>query len=358
MTTAPPAPIKTGAVRSRLWRDGRLVAEDFPFADISDHLAQDDALVWVDLCDPDHHLLLELAGELDLDPHAVEDAISFGERPKATRHPNHTFMVMYATMLDSHNLEGESDYDSRLRPTKVSVFVLPRGLVTVRANPRFDIDDVVQRWDENADLLRFGSGALAYGLIDTIVDGHFDTVQQLDEAIETLEDDLFDERSAHRGVVQRETYRLRKELVELRRVVLPMRELVGTIIRHRDQLRDALRQEVGEAKLDELGDMRGYFDDLYDHVLRAAEWTESLRDMISTIFETNLSLQDARLNTIMKKLTSWAAIIAIPTAITGWFGMNVPYPGFGHGIGVLLALTSIVLVAFALYVTFKRKDWL
>jgi magnesium transporter len=69
-----------------------------------------------------------------------------------------------------------------------------------------------------------------------------------------------------------------------------------------------------------------YFEDLYDHVLRAAEWTESLRDMITSIFETNMALADNRMNVVMKKLTSWAAIIAVPTAITGWFGQNVPYP--------------------------------
>ena len=69
------------------------------------------------------------------------------------------------------------------------------------------------------------------------------------------------------------------------------------------------------------------YADLYDHVLRASEWTESLRDMVTTVFETNLSLQDARLNTVMKKLTGWAAIIAVPTAVTGFYGQNVPYPG-------------------------------
>jgi len=101
-----------------------------------------------------------------------------------------------------------------------------------------------------------------------------------------------------------------------------------------------------------------FYEDLYDHVLRATEWTESLRDMVSSVFETNLSLSDLRMNAIMKKLTGWAAIIAVPTAVTGYFGQNVPYPGFGHTWGFWLSLTSILLIAFALYVTFRRKDWL
>ena len=101
-----------------------------------------------------------------------------------------------------------------------------------------------------------------------------------------------------------------------------------------------------------------YYQDVYDHVLRAGEWTESLRDLVSTVLETRLTIQGNRLNEIMKKLTSWAAIIAIPTAITGFYGQNVPYPGFNQHWGVWVSTISILLIAFALYITFKKKDWL
>ena len=93
-------------------------------------------------------------------------------------------------------------------------------------------------------------------------------------------------------------------------------------------------------------------------MIRAAEWTESLRDMITTVFETNLSLQDARLNTIMKKLTGWAAIIAVPTAVTGWYGQNVPYPGFSATSGVIASALIIVVTSVLLYVAFKRRNWI
>jgi magnesium transporter len=101
-----------------------------------------------------------------------------------------------------------------------------------------------------------------------------------------------------------------------------------------------------------------YYEDLYDHVIRASEWTESLRDMISSIFETNMSLSDTRMNLIMKKLTAWAAIIAVPTAVTGFFGQNVPYPGFGRQSGFWFSLILMVAIASVLYITFRRKDWL
>ena len=101
-----------------------------------------------------------------------------------------------------------------------------------------------------------------------------------------------------------------------------------------------------------------WYDDLYDHVLRAAEWTESLRDMVTTIVETNLSQQDTRLNTVMKQLAAWAAIIAVPTAITGWFGQNVPYPGFSEVSGYWQSVGLIAVLSITLYIVFKRRDWL
>jgi magnesium transporter len=331
-----------------LWRNGELEEVNFPFERISDYLEQDGCLVWVDVCDADHQDLAALAAELMLDRLAVEDAVGHAERAKATRYGTHTFITAYAVRTSGNEdppREPPPDVsDSCLSITPVSAFVLHRGVVTVRRGDDFDIDQVVQRWEDNADLLTFGPGALVHGLLDYIVDGHFEAVQLIDDQIESLEDTLFDDGALSREV-QRRTYRVRKDLVALRRVVLPMREVVNAVLRH--------RQDLGAPV-----ELNSWYDDLYDHVLRAAEWTESLRDMVSTVFETNLSLQDARLNTVMKKLTSWAAIIAIPTAITGYFGQNVPYPGFGQEWGFLLSISLIVTIALGLYTTFKRRDWL
>jgi magnesium transporter len=207
------------------------------------------------------------------------------------------------------------------------------------------MDEVVRRWNDRADLFEQGSGALLHGLLDVVVDGHFDTIQQMDDAIEALEDELFDEHGSVRELQQR-TYRLRKELVELRRVVLPMREVINTVMRH--------RADVNGHSME----LDGWYADLYDHVLRASEWTESLRDMVTTVFETNIALQDARLNVVMKKLTGWAAIIAVPTAVTGWFGMNVRYPGIATFAGFVASTAVITLLALTLYILFKRQNWI
>ena len=332
-------------VRTRLWREGRLEVEDFPLEEISDRLQEEGALVWLDLCEPDGDLLLKLSGELALDPHAVEDAITSGERPKATRHATHTFVTVYATHLEIDESSPLGALESRLLVSRVSAFVLPRGIVTVRPDTGFDMSPVVQRWEDDADLLKLGCGALLHGLLDVIVDGHFETIQRMDDAIESLEDGLFDDKAVTREIQQR-TYRVRKELVELRRVILPMREVINAVQRHH-------ADDNGRSS-----ELDGWYADLYDHVLRASEWTESLRDMVTTVFETNLSLQDARLNTVMKKLTGWAAIIAVPTAVTGWFGQNVAYPGFGNVSGLIASTIVITTLAGTLYVAFRRRGWI
>jgi magnesium transporter len=216
-------------------------------------------------------------------------------------------------------------------------------VITVRQDDGLDIGAIVRRWDQNLDLVKFGVGYLLYGLLDYVVDGHFDTVQSLDDAVEGIEDRLFDE-TPHSMEVQRRSFQLRKSLVLLRRVVIPMREVVNAVMR-----RDL--HVVSD-------DLMPYYQDVYDHVLRAAEWTDSLRDLVNSILETNVTIQGNRLNVITKKVTGWAAIIAIPTLITGFYGMNVPYPGFSTKIGFDVSIIVMVLAAVILYFVFKKKDWL
>jgi magnesium transporter len=321
--------------RTRLYRGGQLEKQDFPVSDLSDFLAEEGTVVWVDLCAPDRKDLEVVAAELDLHALAVEDAVSPRQRPKLDRYDSHDFMSLYAVELDQDT--------ATLRLSELSAFITSRALVTVRKDAAFDMDSVISKWDHSRDLASNGVGFLLWGLIDHVVDGYFDAVQSLDVEIEELEDLLFEDRPRDQDV-QRRSFTLRKSLVTLRRVVLPMREVVNTLLR-----RDL--EVVSEQ-------MAPYFQDVYDHVLRATEWTESLRDLVTTIVETNLTLQGNRLNVITKKVTSWAAIIAVPTAITGFYGQNLPYPGFGLEWGLVASTLLIVVISVGLYVVFRRRDWL
>jgi magnesium transporter len=321
--------------RTRLYRNGTLVDEGFPIAKVSDYLDDPGAVVWFDMCQPTAPDLAAISEELGLHPLAVEDCVAEHQRPKLDRYQSHLFVTAYSVSLNTTS--GE------LEIREVDAFVTGRALVTVRRSPDFDIDAVVRRWDGSPDLARCGVGFLVHGLLDYVVDTHFEAVQELDTQIEALEDQLFDDNPKDKEM-QRRTFELRKSLVLLRRVVLPMREVLNSVLRRDLHVADA--------------EILPYFQDVYDHVLRATEWTESLRDLVTTILETHLTVRGNRLNVIMKQVTSWAAIIAVPTAITGFYGQNVPYPGFGHVAGLWTSSSIIVGMSLFLYVVFRRKDWL
>ena len=319
---------------TQLYQGGKLVKRDFPVAEISDHVAAKNCAVWADFVNPSAEDLADIEEELGLHHLAVEDAVHDYQRPKLDQYDSHLFLAAYAVQL--HEQTGE------LTTHEIKAFITKHALVTVHEKD-FDMHAVAARWENDPALSAHGTAFLLWGLLDAIVDSHFEAVQALDTQIEQLEDALFDDRPRDREV-QRRSFELRKSLVQLRRVVTPMREVVNTIMR-----RDAVA-------LDQT--MTPYFQDIYDHVLRATEWTESLRDLVTTILETNISIQGNRMNLIMKKVTSWAAIIAVPTAITGFFGQNLAFPGFGTWWGVLVSTALILAVGGALYVSFKKRDWL
>ncbi len=322
--------------RTRLYRNGVLECKDFPVADVSEHLAQQGTMVWIDLGDAQEADLDLVSEELRLHELALEDALHRDQRPKVDRYATHLFVSATATSI------GAAD-DGDIELSDVHAFVTHNAFVTVRPGDRFDIDAVMTRWDDSADLAKFGVPYLLHGLLDVVVDSHFATVQRMDDEIEELEEMLFQtgRRDTH---FQRHTYQTRKNLVKLRRVVLPMREVVNSLMRRDLHVYD-------EA-------MSPYFQDVYDHVLRASEWTESLRDLVTTILETNLTIQGNRLNVITKKVTSWAAIIAVPTAVTGFYGQNIPYPGFAQASGFWASTALIVVMSTTLWWLFKQRDWL
>ncbi len=323
-------------IRTRVYRNGVCEHKDFDPAQISDYLEEDDAVVWMDVTEPTQKEFDLIAEEFALNPLAVEDALNEGQRPKLDHYDDHVFISLYDVDLDRST--GE------LGSVELSVFAAPRYLITVRKNPRFDMNEVVQRWDDTGHLAKHGVGFLLWGLLDVVIDGHFETVQQLDDEIEALEDILFDDRP--RSVeVQRRSFELRKSLVMLRRVVLPTREILNALMRRELDLVDA--------------DLMPYYQDVYDHVLRATDWTDSLRDLVSTILETNLTIQGNRMNEIMKAVTSWAAIAAVPTIITGYYGMNVRiFPGADSLSGGIVAIVAMVVGVAVLYRMFKARDWL
>lgn len=324
-----------GQCHTRVYRNGALEAEDFEVARVSDFLAEPDTIVWVDFCAPTKEQLHELAGELGLHELAVEDALGEHQRPKLDHYESHLF-------LSCHSVRVNTD-DGGLDETEIDSFIDSRWLITVRKDEGFPMGPVLQRWDRSPDLLGNGVTFLLYGLLDVVVDSYFDTVQSFDDFYDEISEGIFADKPLD-PAQQRHWFQMRRALVRFHRLVVPMREALSGLMRR--------EQSAVSAQ------MYPYYQDVYDHILRVTEATDALRDLVGTIVETNLSLRDYRQNQIMKKVTSWAAIIAVPTLITGYYGMNVPYPGSGKDWGVALSGALVVLLSGGLYALFRRREWL
>jgi len=323
---------------TRVWRAGVLHAEGVPVVDLSDHLEAEDTVVWLDLLRPTQEDMAVLTEEFGLHPLAIEDALHDHQRAKLDHYADHEFLAAYAVQPCG------VDSDTLLETGEIAAFFTPRGLITVRKSDMFDLRPLLQRWDATASLAGSGVAYLAHGLVDHLVDGHADAVALLDDEAEELEDLLFDADAAGKGELQRRSFALRKDLTTLRRAVVPMRQVVGAMAR------------PGSGLVDER--MAPYLRDVDDHVQRAVESIDSLRDVLGTILDTNLTLASNRLNETIFRLTAYAAILAATTAITGYFGQNVPFPGSQQTSGFVGSTVLLVLSVVGLVAYFKKKGWL
>jgi magnesium transporter len=321
--------------RTRVYRKGVLEAENFPVTDVSDYLDQPDTVLWIDMCLPSKQQFHELALELGLHELAVEDVLEPQQRPKLDRYATHKFLTCHAVVADPKT--------GLLDETEIDAFIGSRWLVTIREGEQFSIDPVVRRWDRSPDLAVHGVSFLLYGLLDVVVDQYFDAVGAFDDFYEEVSEGIFSENPLD-PAKQHDWFHMRRALVRFHRLVVPLREVISALMRH----------EQGTVSTE----LYPYYQDVYDHILRVSESTDSLRDLVATIVETNLSLRDFRQNQVMKKITSWAAIIAVPTLITGFYGMNVPYPGYARASGFIGAIVATVLMSGGLYVLFRLRDWL
>jgi magnesium transporter len=317
--------------RVRLYRDGRLAEEELPLAEVPDRLAADgDVIIWIDLLQPSESDLERLARNLDLHPLAVEDALQSHQRTKLDRYRSHLFANLYAVTFDAS--------DTRLEAEELSAFILPRVLVTVRKDP-IDLAPVIARWDAAEPDIDMGH--LVYGLLDALVDGQFDAAIQLSDMIQDFEDHIFDR--AYREENKGRGFDLRKCLIQTRRFAAPMREVVGRFLRETPLVSP---------------DLVPYFEDVQDHVVTITEAAGLGLDIVSSLLDSQANEQGNDLNDIAKKLASWAAVIAVPTAITGFYGQNLPFPGIGHYSGTITSITAMTVLTIGVYILLRRRHWL
>jgi magnesium transporter len=320
-------------IACRLYVDGRLEEPGFDPVQIDQALKQPNSLVWLDIDDPTQEKLAVLAEEFGFHELAIEDSLHPHQRPKIEQYETYFFVIAY----------GMSIQGDVLAEHELAVFVGRNYLVTVRKSPSFDLDPVVKRWEGDSALTAEGGGYLLYVLLDEIVDGYFSALDHYEDRSEELEDAVFDQDG--RDDLQSELFSLKKDLVHFRRMISPLREVLDVM----------QRRTVGVVT----PALEPYYRDVYDHVLRATDFVDSLRDILTSVLEASLAVISNRLNEVMKSLTSWAAIILVPTLIAGIYGMNFRHmPELEWYLGYPLALGLMALSAMILYRAFKRRGWL
>ncbi len=311
---------------------GRRV-ERLPLEQAGAALQVPEQFVWVGLYEPGAEVLGVVQRQFHLHDLAVEDARTAHQRPKLELYQDSLFVVLRTAQLTPAGLEfGETH-----------VFVGPRYLVSVRHGSHRSHAAVRARCEATPHLLAKGPAFVLHALMDFIVDQYFPIMDALEDQLEDLEGEIFGE-TMNRGTTKR-IYSLRRELVALKRAVLPLIDVCSRLTRFDGDLIPP--------------DTRPYFRDVYDHVVRINEMIDTQRELLTTALDANLSLVSVQQNEHTKRLAAWAAMIAVPTMIAGIYGMNFrAMPELEWEYGYFIALAAMVIACAILFGGFRRSGWL
>ena len=300
-------------------------------SEISELVDRDGRVLWVDLSDatPDDFACVQ--EEFGLHHLAMEDAAKHGQRAKLERYPNHAFLVAYSASL-----------------AEVDLFIGPSWMITVRerdpSGRPWPMDGVRTRV-ERADPAALTVGQLVYLLLDELVDGYFEAADEAEDHLEELEDRVFQEEGGHEAAVQEQVFQVRRKLLQFRRAVAPLREVVNRL----------LRREVDWMDEESLVGLQ----DVYDHVLRIVDQIDAHRELLNNAVDAHLALIANRQNQVMKTMTSWGAILLGATLVAGIYGMNFEHmPELDWRLGYLWALGLMGLITIVGWRYFRRKGWL
>jgi magnesium transporter len=322
-----------GVVACAAYRDGLRVG-NVEIEDISEVLKEPDQFIWVGLHEPSEALLARIQDEFELHELAVEDAHSAHQRPKLENYGDSLFVVLQTAQV---NEQRQIDFG------ETHFFLGSNFLVTVRHGSSLAYTDVRARAEATPALLAKGPGFALYAVMDAIVDQYFPVIAALEHDLDDIEELIFAEQSSRATTAQ--IYRLKRELLKIKRAVSPLIDICNRLVRFDLQL-------IPE-------DTRPYFRDVYDHVIRINEMVDTARELLTTALEANFSLISIAQNEIAKRFTGWAAILAIPTMVAGIYGMNfnfMPELNWQWGYPVVLGLTFGV--SGYLFYRFRRAGWL
>ena len=313
-------------------QDGNRIGE-ISLDAISDVLAEPGTFVWVGLHEPDEELLAKLQEEFGLHDLAIEDAHAAHQRTKIEAYGDSLFLVVQtAQMIDGQLAFGETH-----------IFFGPRYLVTVRHGASLSYAPARRNRENTPELLAHGPSYGLYGVLDFIVDNLLPIVRDFREELQQLEQDIFAE-TFKRSTVRR-LYDMQRDLMTLRLAVAPLQDITSQLVRlHPNLIPDELR---------------AYFRDVYDHVFRVNESISAMREMLTAAINVNLSLVTFGQNEVMKKLAGWAAMLAAPTLLTSWYGMNFTHmPELDQPWAYPAIIVVIASIVGGIYLGLKRAKWL
>ena len=300
---------------------------------ISGLCSNDSKIVWVDVSDPTSLDFDNLARQFGFHPLSIEDCRHQHQRPKVEEFPGYYFIVLYEAVLNDVG---------RLQLGELGIFLGKNYLVTVHSEPIRAIETAERLWRSWTDLAERGTGLLAYLLIDAVVDDYLPLLDTVSDRMDSLEDRIF---ADFQDESLEEIFRIKKELLLLRRAVTPLRDVFNTLLRREQPI---FSRET-----------HTYFQDVFDHLIRVADTIDTLRDMIGSMMDAYLSISGNRMNLIMKRLTSIATILMSVTLVAGIYGMNFDYmPELKWRYGYVGALLSMLIVGLAIYSHFRRIKWL
>ena len=321
-------------VECAVYEDGRRKAGNLPLEHACEAGQEEGAFVWVGLFEPTAEEFSALEAEFSLHPLAVEDSLRAHQRPKIERYGDMTFMVLKTAKY--------VDETEEVLFGQVMVFIGESYVITVRHGEVSDLSEVRRRVEEDREHLRRGPAGALHAILDAVVDQYEPVASGLQTDVDQAEEQLFG-GGGGRATVR--IYTLGREVLEFSRAVGPLIPAVDQIVRG------------SLPGIDE--DMKSYFRDVLDHLIRVNSHVDSMHELLSNMLQANLTQVSVRQNEDMRKISAWVAILAVPTMIAGIYGMNFEHmPELRWELGYPAVLVVILAACAFLYARFKRSGWL
>ena len=321
-------------VDSAVYEGGRRRDGDLPVREAMEACRHPNVFTWIGLYAPTEEEFESIRTEFDLHPLAVEDAIHAHERPKLEVYGEMVFIILKTARY--------VDPTEVIQLGEILIFLGHDYIITVRHGEASELKDVRRRLEEQPELLQHGPGAVLHAVADRVVDDYAPAIEGLGQDIDEVEDEVF---SGNRSNPAERIYKLKREVLQLSHAVGPLVDSVDRLARGKY---DVIHPEV-----------RTYFRDVNDHLLRAHDQLEGYRDLLTSILEANLAQVTVRQNQDVRKISAIVAILAVPTAIAGIYGMNFEHmPELNWEFGYPFVLVLMASICFLLFRYFKKVGWL